>query len=43
MLHDYDIEGFDYLPDDATITYRKEMLKIIGIKYAETYLMKGTR
>lgn len=43
VLHDYDIEGFDYLPDDATITYRKEMLEIIGIKYAETYLMKGTR
>lgn len=43
VLHDYDIEGFDYLPDDATITYRKAMLEIIGIKYAETYLMRGTR
>ncbi len=43
VLHDYDIEGFDYLPDDATQIYRKEMLKIFGVKYAETYLLKGTR
>lgn len=43
VLHDYDIEGFDYLPDDATLTYRKEMLKIFGVKYAETYLLRGTR
>ena len=23
VLHDYDIEGFDFLPDDATKIYRK--------------------
>ena len=43
VLHDFDIEGFDYLPDDATITYRKEMLKIFGVKYAEDYMFRGTR
>ncbi len=43
VLHDYDIEGFDYLPNNATVIYRKEMLKIFGIKYAETYLFRGTK
>ena len=43
VLHDFDIEGFDYLPDDATVTYRKEMLKIFGVKYAEDYMFRGTR
>lgn len=42
-LHDYDIEGFDYLPDEAAIIYRKEMLKIFGVRYAEDYMLKGTR
>lgn len=40
VLHDYDIEGFDFLPDDATVLYRQEMLKIFGIKYAEDYMLR---
>lgn len=43
VLHDYDIEGFNYLPNNATVIYRKEMLKIFGMKYAETYLFRGTK
>lgn len=27
VLHDYDIEGFDFLPDDATKLYRAKMLE----------------
>ena len=34
---------FDYLPDDSTVIYRKEMLKIFGVKYAEDYMFRGTR
>ena len=40
VLHDYDIEGFDYLPDDSTRMYRKEMLRIFGEKYAADYMLR---
>ena len=30
VLHDYDIEGFEYLPSDATKIYRKKMLEYFG-------------
>jgi hypothetical protein len=43
VLHDFDIEGFDYLPDNSTVIYRKEMLKIYGPKYAQDYMFRGTR
>ena len=43
VLHDYDIEGFDYLPEDSTRIYRRELLKIFGAKYAEDYMFRGTR
>ena len=39
-LHDYDIEGFDFLPDDATKIYRKKMLEFFGIDYALNYLLR---
>ena len=35
VLHDYDIEGFDY-----TRMYRKEMLRIFGEKYAADYMLR---
>ena len=40
VLHDYDIEGFDFLPDDATKIYRKKMLEFFGIDYALNYLLR---
>ena len=39
-MEDYDIEGFDYLPDDSTRMYRKEMLRIFGEKYAADYMLR---
>ena len=33
-------EGFDYLPDDSTRMYRKEMLRIFGEKYAADYMLR---
>ena len=40
VLHDYDIEGFDYLPDNATVVYRKKMLECFGIDYALHYMLR---
>ncbi len=40
VLHDYDIEGFEFLPDDATTIYRKKMLEFFGIDYALNYLLR---
>ena len=40
VLHDYDIEGFEYLPSDATKIYRKKMLEYFGITYALQYLLR---
>ena len=40
VLHDYDIEGFEYLPENATYIYREKMLKFFGIGYAEHYLLR---
>ena len=40
VLHDYDIEGFEYLPDNSMYLYRAEMLKIFGVKYAEDYMLR---
>lgn len=40
VLHDYDIEGFEFLPDDATYIYRKKMLEYFGIDYALHYLLR---
>ncbi len=40
VLHDYDIEGFEYLPSDATKIYRKKMLEYFGIAYALQYLLR---
>ena len=34
VLHD------DYLPDDSTRMYRKEMLRIFGEKYAADYMLR---
>ena len=39
VLHDYDIEGFDFLPDNATYIYREKMLKFFGVEYAARYLL----
>ncbi|MBR4014788.1 MAG: hypothetical protein IKI88_01120 [Anaerotignum sp.] len=39
VLHDYDIEGFEFLPDGATYIYREKMLKFFGVEYAEKYLL----
>ena len=43
VLHDFDIEGFDYLPDNSTVIYRKQMQKNYGPKYAQDYMFRGTR
>ena len=40
VLHDYDIEGFDFLPDDATKLYRAKMLEFFGMDYALNYLLR---
>lgn len=40
VLHDYDLEGFEYLPTDATKIYRKKMLEYFGIDYALHYLLR---
>ena len=40
VLHDYDIEGFEYLPSDATKIYRKKMLEYFGRAYALQYLLR---
>ena len=32
--------NFDYLPDDSTRMYRKEMLRIFGEKYAADYMLR---
>ncbi|HIY04866.1 MAG TPA: hypothetical protein H9733_07875 [Candidatus Anaerotignum merdipullorum] len=40
VLHDYDIEGFDYLPEGSTYLYRKKMLEFFGIVYATRYLLR---
>lgn len=39
VLHDYDIEGFEYLPGNATRIYREKMLKFFGVEYAARYLL----
>ena len=39
VLHDYDLEGFEFLPDDATLIYRKKMLEFFGADYAKRYLL----
>lgn len=40
VLHDYDIEGFDFLPSDATKIYRRKMLEFFGEAYAAHYLLR---
>lgn len=40
VLHDYDIEGFEYLPINATYIYRKKMLGFFGINYADHYMLR---
>lgn len=40
VLHDFDIEGFEYLPANATYMYREKMLNFFGIDYAEYYLFR---
>lgn len=40
VLHDFDIEGFEYLPINATYIYREKMLEFFEIDYAEYYLFR---